>query len=1086
VVSSLVAAVIVLAVGGFAAVTSQWQRAEAEKLRGEQRLYANHIALAQHAWQSGDMEQSNRLLDEAPTQLHGWEWHYMKRLSQPLLTHVSWQVPRSKTRCLRVTFSPDGRHLATICSGNEVEIRNASTGHRVSSLKHDDLVRNARYSPDGKWLATMSKTEQRSRSRIAVWDVESGKVIAEREGGSASYGDDLAFSPDGSRLASSSKKKGVRFEVWNPETGDDVLTLEVDGYGHAVEFSPDGKLIAATSRDGIQFCAAESGALTRTIPVEDAYRGTISFSPSGDRIATIDAVWNVETGEHICRFPEDAERAGRAVFTRDGQAIVIGTQYKLTVFDPVSGRKLRDFNQTEIGLCESVAISPDGRRLATLGEGSDRTTNELAFLSIWDTGFAQPDVRATRKRSGVSDVAISHDGRFVVSVGKVSDSYDPRGYVAGDARVYDARTGEMVLQLDGSPQVRCLDISDDGSVAISGDHDNAARVWDAQAHVVVRELTGHSGAVRCVALDPEARRAATGSDDGTVIIFNLQDGKKSLVLEELGRPVVSVAFSPDGSLIAGATAARATGADGKAAETRVWNAGTGEEVSRLDGGTSIAFGPHGQQIALVDLDGDQRVPVTASVRNLATGETVQEFPEFEGAITHVAWSENGDRIAIGGTEFSIAGSESQATAKKSVARVFVYDAETGEPVSGRIGRPGDCTALDISADGKVVCSATSDESPPLWYHPDERSTSGRGTRSKATIHAIRFVGDSTTTALVHADGGLQFAGSRLVYCNDEAAHLAKWSPTDNRLATACHDGKVRVWKPGSQQPVLVLDGATERIEHLAWNKDGTRIAVADGKTIRVWSTDSGELVSRFASPSKTVAWHPDGDQLAARGATTPMDDQPSKLTIWNAESGKLTRTFSLQLHEDLTHLEWSPDGSWIAGGIGPGPGSSRRSIRMPRSSSVWVWHVKTGEQATWPGGQSGHQTFAWHPTENQLVTVVPVKENSHAEASTHLELVVWDPGARRMRSLSGSIDQLLSRIVVSPDGQRIAASSLDHTIRMWDFESGQEVLTLRRFDDWVTDVAFSTDGHQLVAGCVDGTTAIFDAQPVEGRRSEPK
>ena len=1087
-VSSLTAAVVVLAVGGFAAVTSQWQRAEAEKQRGEQRLYANHIALAQHAWQSGDLTQSNRLLEGAPAEFHGWEWQYMQRLSQPLLSHFAWEVDEDWNRLLRVVFSPDGRHVATISSSSEVVIRDVVTGHKVTSMNHDHQVTNVCYSPDGKWIATISKTTRRSRSRIAVWNVETGEVISEREGGGVSYGGDLTFSPDGSLLASSSKKKGVRFEVWNPVTGEDVLILEAGAVGHAIEFSPNGKLIAVTSREGIQICSASTGEILRTIAVEKPYRGTISFSPRGDRIATIDAVWEVVSGKQICRFPEDNERDGRPIFTLDGQAVIIGRQYRLTVFDAVSGRKLRDFYQTEIGLGPSLAISRDGTRLATLGQGYDNVDDErkeFGWLCIWDTGFAQSVVRATRKPSGVSDVAISHDGRYVASIGRVSDSYETEDYAAGDTRVYDACTGETVFRLDGSPKVRCLDISDDGTVGITGDHGNSARVWDAKSNSVTRELTGHSGPVRCVALDPDAKRAATGSDDGTVILFTLEDGKKSLVLKDLGRPVVSIVFSPDGTLIAGATDWGTKGP-----ETIVWDAGTGEVISQIAGGVSIAFGPEGKQIALVDSHFAYSVPSRVSIKNVSTGETLKSLPQFDGSVTHVVWSKNGSRIAFAGIEPTAESIDAAIfgfdASGKGNSSVFVYDAATGERerVTSPMGGSNLVKALDITSDGGTVCFAANRY--PTIYRIDERTTSGQPSRSTSTVLMARFIGDSSFAALVHEDGAIEFNHSRAVYANDEAAHLAKWSPVDNRLATACYDRKVRIWEPGSPEPLLVLEGATQRITHLAWNAEGTRIAIADGKTLRVWAADSGEFVSGIGSGTKVFAWHPDGSKLAVQSKTFHDGESTSRIRIWDVDAGEEAQSFPSHLHDDITQLKWSADGTWLAAGVGDGT-TTRRVIKMPRSGSVVVWRVSSGELVRPAEGQLAYQDFAWHPEKNCLVTVrhVPTEKLKSSDTGRlQLELVAWDLDRQEVRSLPGALDYCISRIVVSPDGRRIATGNLGHTIRMWDFESGQEVLTLRRFSDWVTDVAFSADGHKLVAGCVDGTTTIFDATPIGDRKSQ--
>ena len=59
----------------------------------------------------------------------------------------------------------------------------------------------------------------------------------------------------------------------------------------------------------------------------------------------------------------------------------------------------------------------------------------------------------------------------------------------------------------------------------------------------------------------------------------------------------------------------------------------------------------------------------------------------------------------------------------------------------------------------------------------------------------------------------------------------------------------------------------------------------------------------------------------------------------------------------------------------------------------------------------------------------------------------------------------------------LATSSEDQTVRLWDAESGQEVLTLRGHTDIVPSVAFSPDGNRLVSAGADGTVQIREAEP---------
>jgi WD40 repeat protein len=66
----------------------------------------------------------------------------------------------------------------------------------------------------------------------------------------------------------------------------------------------------------------------------------------------------------------------------------------------------------------------------------------------------------------------------------------------------------------------------------------------------------------------------------------------------------------------------------------------------------------------------------------------------------------------------------------------------------------------------------------------------------------------------------------------------------------------------------------------------------------------------------------------------------------------------------------------------------------------------------------------------------------------------------------------------SPDGKRLASASEDKTVKVWDAQTGQELLTLKGHDGQVNSVAFSPDGHRLASGSQDGTVKIYDATPL--------
>jgi WD40 repeat protein/tetratricopeptide (TPR) repeat protein len=607
----------------------------------------------------------------------------------------------------------------------------------------------------------------------------------------------------------------------------------------------------------------------RVLEGNDSVGLSVSFLPDGQHVVSSARrtmrFWNVDSGEVVRQAP----LAGLSAVSRHGKRVAVLWRGTVQFVDAQSGEVVQDLIVKPVGVTRTLALSPDGKWLATAGDGNK--------VDLWNASDGKLERSFEGHTHSIRAMAFGEDSSSIVS-----------GGLDATIRVWDLDSQQQTRQpINAGFHQWSVQLSRDGRYILSAGRHPDVFLWDAVNGTEVRRLKGHIASVHRAVFAPDGRRVVTCSDDKTVRCWDMQTSRELARFHEHRCNVLDTAVSPDGRFaasVSGGTTVNGKWAPGDDFDVRVWRLpnlsgvaqGTGLSLTDLEGGKAgeySSFSHRDENLFSLDLSPDGRFLATGGekgtvrVSEIAGNRTVSRFSVGDTRARAVAFSPDGSRL--------VAGTHDRTLRMWDVASKKLLQEQLKVPsqvLCTRFFPDGKRVLVGIHGDVRIWDTETNamQQVSASGLHPNRVAISADGSTIAAACHdSLTRVWDAESLELLYELKG-----------HTDQVTACDFDPSGRNLVTGGRDRTIRFWDVGSGELTRTINGLSDSPHSVRFLADGRRVISGTGAkdaAIRVWDSQTGSQVWSHSTES-IATWNLD-TTADARFAVAGMPDAMTVLRL---------------------------------------------------------------------------------------------------------------------------------------------------------------------------------------------------------------